>query len=126
MTGPRTCAPGLEYNMDIGTIINLANAGFTRAEIAAIAEHEKDQPAPEPKQEPKQDPKQEPKPEPAPEPKQEQTYTADDLMRELLGLKSAVYAGNINGAGMPEHTETAEDVLASIISPVQPAEDTKG
>lgn len=120
--------------MDIGTIINLANAGFTRAEIAAIAEHEKDQPAPEPKQEPKpepapepkQEPKQEPKPGPAPEPKQEQNYTADDLMRELLGLKSAVYAGNINGAGMPEHTETAEDVLASIISPVQPAEDTKG
>ena len=110
--------------MTINDIISLANAGFTRAEIAAIAAAPAPDPAPAPAPDPAPAPAPAPDPAPAPEPAAP-SASADDLMRELLGLKSAIQLGNIQSMSQPEQPN-AEQILASIISPVAPAEDKKG
>ena len=85
--------------MTMQDILTLAKAGYTAAQISALAAAEQ-----EPKQEPEQEPKQ--------EPKQEQP----DIIAELREIKSAILAGAYMGAQQPA-TQDAESALAAIINP---------
>ena len=92
--------------MTMKDILTLAKAGYTAAQIYAMAAAE---------QEPKPEPKQEPKPAvrtPKQEPKQEQP----DIIAELREIKSALLAGAYMGAQQPA-TQDAESALAAIINP---------
>ena len=93
--------------MTMQDILTLAKAGYTAAQISALAAAEQEPKQPEPKQpEPKQpEPKQ-------PEPKQEQP----DIIAELREIKSAILAGAYMGAQQPA-TQDAESALAGIINP---------
>ena len=114
--------------MTIDDILNLTRAGFTKAEIMALA-----QPAPEsPQNAPEQaQPAPEPEtPAPAPEPTPAEPAapasapaapagpTTQDLMAAIQGLTAAMQNANRNQAKMPDqHQMTGEDVLAQIIRP---------
>ena len=92
--------------MTMQDILTLAKAGYTAAQISALAAAEQEPKQPEPKQpEPKQ-------PEPKQEPKQEQP----DIIAELREIKSAILAGAYMGAQQPA-TQDAESALAAIINP---------
>ena len=93
--------------MTMQDILTLAKAGYTAAQISAMAAAEQEPKQPEPKQpDPKQpDPKQ-------PGPKQEQP----DIIAELREIKSAILAGAYMGAQQPA-TQDAESALAAIINP---------
>lgn len=109
--------------MTIQDIIALANAGFNKDQIAAMAAAPAPEPAPEsePAPAPAHAPEPAPAPAPAPAPEPAQpAYDADALMREILGIKSAIQMGNIQTLTQPEPMKT-EDVLASILSPEPPA-----
>ena len=81
--------------MTMQDILTLAKAGYTAAQISAMAAAEQ-----EPKQDPKQDPKQE----------------QPDIIAELREIKSAILAGAYMGAQQPA-TQDAESALAAIINP---------
>ena len=88
--------------MTMQDILTLAKAGYTAAQISALAAAEQEPKQPEPKQpEPKR-----------PEPKQEQP----DILAELREIKSAILAGAYMGAQQPA-TQDAEAALAAIINP---------
>ena len=93
--------------MTMQDILTLAKAGYTAAQISALAAAE---------QEPKQEPKQEQKQEPKQEPKQEQKQEQPDIIAELREIKSAILAGAYMGAQQPA-TQDAESALAAIINP---------
>ena len=76
-------------------ILTLAKAGYTAAQISALAAAEQ-----APKQEPKQEPKQ----------------GQPDIIAELREIKSAILAGAYMGAQQPA-TQDAESALAAIINP---------
>ena len=76
--------------MTMQDILTLAKAGYTAAQISALAAAD---------QEPKQEPKQEP-----------------DIIAELREIKSAILAGAYMGAQQPA-TQDAESALAAIINP---------
>ena len=82
--------------MTMQDILTLAKAGYTAAQISALAAAE---------QEPKPEQKQ-------PEQKQEQP----DIIAELREIKSAILAGAYMGAQQPA-TQDAESALAAIINP---------
>ena len=94
--------------MTMQDILTLAKAGYTAAQISALAAAEQEPKQPEPKQpEPKQpEPKQ-------PEPKQPEQ---PDIIAELREIKSAILAGAYMGAQQPA-TQDAESALAAIINP---------
>lgn len=105
--------------MTIEDILNLTRAGFTKAEIMALA-----QPTPEsPQNAPEQaQPAPEPTPAepaaPAPAPAAPAGPTTQDLMAAIQGLTAAMQNANRNQAQMPDqHQMTGEDVLAQIIRP---------
>ena len=75
--------------MTMQDILTLAKAGYTAAQISALAAAE---------QEPKQEPKQ------------------PDIIAELREIKSAILAGAYMGAQQPA-TQDAESALAAIINP---------
>ena len=77
--------------MTMQDILTLAKAGYTAAQISALAAAE---------QEPKQEPKQE----------------QPDIIAELREIKSAILAGAYMGAQQPA-TQDAESALAAIINP---------
>ena len=77
--------------MTMQDILTLAKAGYTAAQISAMAATE---------QEPKQEPKQE----------------QPDIIAELREIKSAILAGAYMGAQQPA-TQDAESALAAIINP---------
>ena len=81
--------------MTMQDILTLAKAGYTAAQISALAAAEQ-----EPKEEPKQEPKQE----------------QPDIIAELREIKSAILAGAYMGAQQPA-TQDAESALAAIINP---------
>ena len=97
--------------MTMQDILTLAKAGYTAAQISAMAAAEQEPKQPEPKQpEPKPEQKpQEQKPEQKP---QEQP----DIIAELREIKSAILAGAYMGAQQPA-TQDAEAALAAIINP---------
>ena len=76
-------------------VLALAKAGYTAAQISALAAAEQ-----QPEQEPKQEPKQE----------------QPDIIAELREIKSAILAGAYMGAQQPA-TQDAESALAAIINP---------
>ena len=77
--------------MTMQDILTLAKAGYTAAQISALAAAER-----EPKQEPKQE--------------------QPDILAELREIKSAILAGAYMGAQQPA-TQDAESALAAIINP---------
>ena len=81
--------------MTMQDILTLAKAGYTAAQISALAAAEQEQ-----KQEPKQEPKQE----------------QPDIIAELREIKSAILAGAYMGAQQPA-TQDADSALAAIINP---------
>ena len=83
--------------MTMQDILTLAKAGYTAAQISALAAAEQEQKQPEQKQ---------------PEQKQEQP----DIIAELREIKSAILAGAYMGAQQPA-TQDAESALAAIINP---------
>ena len=97
--------------MTMQDILTLAKAGYTAAQISALAAAEQEPKQPEPKQpEPKQpEPKQ-------PEPKQQEPKQEPDIIAELREIKSAILAGAYMGAQQPA-TQDAESALAAIINP---------
>ena len=103
-------------------IITLAKAGYTAAQISAIAAAEQTQPQeqeqqPEQEQKPKQKPKQkQPKQKPEQEQPQEQEQEQPDILAELREIKSAILKGAYMGAQQPA-AQDAEAALAAIINP---------
>ena len=85
--------------MTMQDILTLAKAGYTAAQISALAAAE---------QEPKK-PEQEQK-------KPEQEQGQPDILAELREIKSAILAGAYMGAQQPA-TQDAESALAAIINP---------
>lgn len=108
--------------MNINDVIALAHAGYTRDEIAALAQRAAEmQPAPV-QQEQREQPapvQQEPQEQPAPVQQEQPVYDMLALLTEKIdGLTNAYRAGNILNSQMPEvKRETAQDALASIIIP---------
>lgn len=101
-------------------IIKLAEAGFTREEILAMAKAEMAQ-AERPAEAPKEEPKAEPVEEPAERP-DANVPSQEDLMRPFMealeSLKETIRVSNINRDSMPEAPESkAEDILATILAP---------
>ena len=91
-------------------ILTLAKAGYTAAQITAMAAAEQELKQPEPKQpEPKQ-------PEPKQEQKQERKQEQPDIIAELREIKSAILAGAYMGAQQPA-AQDADSALAAIINP---------
>lgn len=66
-----------------------------------------------------QDPAPAPAPEPAPAPAPQEPSGSDKILEAIERLTGAVQAANIRSmsAGDPSTAETADDILASIISP---------
>ena len=84
--------------MTMQDILTLAKAGYTAAQISAMAAAEQEPKQPEPKQ---------------PEQKQPEQ---PDIIAELREIKSAILAGAYMGAQQPA-TQDAESALAAIINP---------
>ena len=114
--------------MTIDDILNLTRAGFTKAEIMALANPapessqnapEQAQPATEPENPaPAPDPVPAEPAAPAPAPAAPAGPTTQDLMAAIRGLTAAMQSANRNQAQMPDqHQMTGEDVLAQIIRP---------
>ena len=77
--------------MTMQDILTLAKAGYTAAQISALAAAEQEQP-------------------------QEQGQEQPDILAELREIKSAILKGAYMGAQQPE-TQDAEAALAAIINP---------
>ena len=115
--------------MELSEVLALVKAGFTRDEIAQMAQNTAPVPNPEPVPEPVPVPTPEPEPtpkhddEPVPEPvpdKGEPQPTMAELMQSIAKLTSAVQANAIAQSVIPQgisNTPKAEDVLAEIIRP---------
>ena len=104
--------------MTMQDILTLAKAGYTAAQISALAAAEQTQPQEQeqeqkPKQKPKQ-PKQKQKQEQ--EQPQEQEQEQPDILAELREIKSAILKGAYMGAQQPA-AQDAEAALAAIINP---------
>lgn len=101
-------------------ILTLAKAGYTAAQISAIAAAEQTQEPeqqPDQEQKPKQKPKQpKQKPKPEQEQPQEQGQEQPDILAELREIKTAILKGAYMGAQQPE-AQDAEAALAAIINP---------
>lgn len=97
--------------MTMQDILTLAKAGYTAAQISAMAAAEQPEQKPEQKPDPKPaDPK--PGPKPA-DPKPDQN---GDIIAELRELKTAILNSAVLGAQQPA-TQDAESALAAIINP---------
>lgn len=116
----------------IEQIVALANAGFSKSEIAALMastapaakEPEKvKEPDPKPEKVKNPDPKPTPEPEPEPTPNPEPNPISDEVQKlfasigmKIDNLANSVHLSNINQGG-PIQTESVDDILASIINP---------
>ena len=101
-------------------VLALAHAGYTAAQISALAAAEQEQPQeqqPEQEQKPKQKPKQpKQKQKPEQEQPQEQEQEQPDILAELREIKTAILKGAYMGAQQPE-AQDADAALAAIINP---------
>ena len=107
--------------MTMQDILTLAKAGYTAAQISALAAAEQTQEQEQPQeqeQKPKQkQPKQkQPKQKPEQEQPQEQEQEQPDIIAELREIKSAILKDAYMGAQQPE-AQDAEAALAAIINP---------
>ena len=99
--------------MTMQDILTLAKAGYTAAQISALAAAEQpEQKQPEQKQPEQKQPEQKQPEQKQPEQKPEQP----DIIAELREIKSAILAGAYMGAQQPA-TQDAESALAAIINP---------
>ncbi len=94
--------------MTMQDILTLAKAGYTAAQISAMAATEPEQKQPEQKQPEQKQPEQK-------QPEQKQPEQPD-IIAELREIKSAILAGAYMGAQQPA-TQDAESALAAIINP---------
>ena len=108
--------------MTMQDILTLAKAGYTAAQISALAAAEQEQPPEqEQPQEQEQKPKQKPK-QPKQKQKQEQEQPQEqeqeqpDILAELREIKTALLKGAFMGAQQPA-AQDAEAALAAIINP---------
>ena len=109
--------------MKASEILQLIGAGYTKAEIDAMENPETDAPDPVPAAAP------EAEPDPAPEPetrKPDKPQTVNPeieaLTQQINSLVSAIQRSNILNSQQPQQpAESAEDILASIISPTHRA-----
>ena len=108
--------------MTMQDILTLAKAGYTAAQISALAaaeqpqEQEQEQPQAQ-EQKPKQKPKQrQSKQKPEQEQPQEQEQEQPDIIAELREIKTALLKGAFIGAQQPA-AQDAEAALAAIINP---------
>ena len=97
--------------MTMQDILTLAKAGYTAAQISALAAAEQKQP--EQKQPEQKQPEQKQPEQKQPEQKQPEQ---PDILAELREIKSAILAGAYMGAQQPA-TQDAESALAAIINP---------
>ena len=108
--------------MKASEILQLINAGYTKAEIDAMENPETDAPDPIPAAAPEAE--QEPEPEPKPIQEKPQTVNPEieALTNQINSLVSAIQRSNILNSQMPQQpAESAEDILANIISPTHRA-----
>lgn len=106
--------------MEMNDLMKLVNAGFTKAEIMALAGAEKA--APEPVKAPDPEPeKPSAPPEPVTEPAPVQDPASDaiaKLTQQVTQLTTIVQQSNLLRAEQPNiKPETPEDIIASIIYP---------
>lgn len=117
-------------------IMKLVNAGFTKAEIQAMAAADTPAPAPDPAPTPAPAPAPDPAPDPAPAPADPDPAPApapdpagdaiSKLTAEVTRLTTLVQKANLLNSEQPQiKRETPEDVIASIIFPTFKAGDNK-
>lgn len=100
-------------------ILQLINAGYTKADIEAMELPETGAPDPDPSPAPAAEPEPE-KEAPKPEPEKPNPVNPEiqALTKQINDLVSAIQKSNLLNTKMPEaQPETAEDILANIISP---------
>ena len=109
--------------MKITEIIRLHSLGYTKEEVKALMEQEKNpepeplpDPAPHPAQDPEPDPTTDPAPEPAPDPTADNAGNAD-ILTAINNLTKAIQASNVLKDRQPEE-KTGEDVLNDILKGV--------
>ena len=98
--------------MKIADIIKLRTLGYSKEEVQAFIEAEKEPPAPEapPAEEPK--PETQTPPEPAPTPE-------DNILTAINNLTRAIQSSNIIRDEQPKKTEeTAEDILNNVLKQI--------
>lgn len=108
--------------MKASEILQLINAGYTKAEIDAMENPETDAPDPIPAAAPEAE--QEPEPETKPIQEKPQTVNPEieALTNQINSLVSAIQRSNILNSQQPQQpAESAEDILASIIAPTHRA-----
>ena len=104
--------------MKIAEIIKLRTLGYSKEEVQAFIEAEKEPPAPEPTPEPAPAPAPEPTPEPAPAPAPEPT-PEDNILTAINNLTRAIQSSNIIRDEQPKKTEeTAEDILNNVLEQI--------
>ena len=102
--------------MTMQDILTLAKAGYTAAQISALAASEQTQPQ-EQEQEQKPKPKQkQPKQKPQEHEQPQEQEQQPDIIAELREIKSAILKGAYMGAQQPA-AQDAEAALAAIINP---------
>ena len=92
--------------------INLHKCGYTKEEIAALAEEEKQNPVPtEPAE------STEPAADPTPALAAEPTTNNADILKAIKDLTAAIQTRNINNSQQePPKVETAEDILTDALN----------
>jgi hypothetical protein len=91
--------------------INLHKCGYTKEEIAALAEEEKQNPVPTETAEPT-----EPAADPTSAPAAEPTTNNAEILKAIKDLTAAIQTRNINNSQQePPKVETAEDVLTGAL-----------
>ena len=105
--------------MEIKDIINLVNAGYTRAEIEAMqkaAAAPAAQPAAAPAAQPAAAPAAQPAAAPAAQPAAAPAAQPADIAAQIAALTAAIQANGILNSSQPKQ-ETADDILASLLDP---------
>lgn len=101
--------------MKIADIIKLRTLGYSKEEVQAFIEAEKEPaPTPEPAPEPTPEPAPAPEPTPTPEPTPE-----DNILTAINNLTRAIQSSNIIRDEQPKKTEeTAEDILNNVLKQI--------
>lgn len=102
--------------MKIADIIKLRTLGYSKEEVQAFIDAEKEPPAPEapPAEEPKPEPQTPPEPQPPAEPTPE-----DNILTAINNLTRAIQSSNIIRDEQPKQTEeTAEDILNNVLKQI--------
>lgn len=106
--------------MKASEILQLINAGYTKAEIDAMENPETDVQVSnmEPETTPAAEPETPPDPKPTPETPQTVNPQIEALTQQINSLVSAIQRSNLLNSQQPQQPrESAEDILANIIQP---------